>query len=720
MHEYMIEDEELNPAIDGNRCINSNEVYTHSRLFSILETSMLTRQACTLGESVTDVLIDDADYRRDVIINPESRHIDIILRHLPDEHWEGVNLENLICTFNMKPELKSIFMKHGKDRNIDMNKLWNTRKYTDVCAEYYYRTVQVAGGDDFREEHKRFITMELRSILEEFNGRLSDIDCSRVVYYFTIGQFFNTGNNKGAKWYKFVDKHDRHDKGQLYKWVVSQSEPSNISNDIICDKFRKYFQDILYQLEDEGLDTAVCKMKKAIKTASLNLGNRTRNASIMYSLRRRYERNDIEQKMDNVGYVIGTHNGILDMGIRPNVVRQPGYIAVPRLHTGYTQYYVTKTVNAKFDQKMYDSMANGVENSTHPDIALVYKIYSGIIIEPDAFNKIMMYTSTMTDGILNILHVLQCVAGGSNGKSVFIDNIMSTLGMQYVTKLSTKLVTDKNKSGSADTEFMKIDGKRGGAVTETDNGEKLMASRLKQLGEINKQGRNMYENEKDFQSNITIMMFSNYALKIDETDDGTWRRIMHYRCKRKFVQNPESEDEVKVNRDYENIAINRPEIADAIFTMLVHYRVELYNKYHDDINRVISPTIEQETLEFRNAQDNLSIFIGKYIVSLAGFTDGKMRSGTSMDAIELEYANHNITITEYITSIQIATEYMTWYKNKYNSLPKDPIDGIADNLTAHPRLKKLFKSDGAVKYLNGYRVISDKFPKIPKECNVTN
>jgi hypothetical protein len=637
-----------------------------------------------------------------------------MLKYLPDHIWEDDAYREMILVFNRSSHLHSVFEHHSVARGKEeFRKLWKQREYMNTNTEYYYRIVQISGCDDFRTEHKRFIVGQLRNLLECWGGYLSDADCSQIIYYNTIGQYFYNGDKK---WYHFINENSPHRKGQLYKWVESTTPPANLGTDIICDEFRRYFKYIRTQLDQEETDKAVCKLKSNINKTALNLGNNSRIASITKLLTQRYTQIDIDSRMNQDGFIIGVHNGILDLGFREGV-KPAGYIAQPVLHKGYTPYYVTKTASSNFNQEMYDSMADGIENSTHPTVQLVYSIYSGIIVEPDALLKIMCMTSTVLDNVLSVIHILQVVAGGSNGKSVFIDNIVKAVGMEYMTKLSTNILTDKTRGGAADPDFMKIVGKRGGVITETDSGERLRASRLKQLGEHDKQGRNLFENDIDFHTNITIMLFTNYALNIEETDEGTWRRMMIYRCKMRFMENPELANESKVNREYEHIAATRPEVADAIFTMLVYYRMMLYNKFNDNLNLIISPTIEAETEKFRSEQDSVSQYIQQQIVCLDGYTGGKLRKGVTHEDVVTKYNELNIVITESISCENIAEGYIDWCKRLHNAPPKMSVTALKENFSSHKSLKNRLVYTEFDGHLYGYRIIDQK-KKIPGEAYI--
>ncbi|CAN0384275.1 unnamed protein product [Ascophyllum nodosum] len=321
-------------------------------------------------------------------------------------YWEDEGLyEELIYVFNRLKHLKPVLEYYSRVRGKEeFELLWGKLVYVRTNPEYYFRTVMLHGNDEFQEEYSYFVTNQLRFILEEYNGYLSEADCSKIIYYLTIGQYFYDDKT----WFRFINRESSHKEGQLYKWTTSKETPPTLGNDIICDKLREYFEKIIVELNHEESDKFVLKLISNIKKSKMNLGNMTRIKNITSSLTLRYGKDGMRDEMDKDGHIIGVYNGILDLGFSAGHGK-----AKPQLHVGYTKYYVSKTTRSRFDVEMFNSMESGIENSTHPVVQLVYGIYSGIIVEPDAFFKIMCFMSTMIDDHLNVNHLLKFIAGGS-------------------------------------------------------------------------------------------------------------------------------------------------------------------------------------------------------------------------------------------------------------------------------------------------------------------
>lgn len=683
-------DETSFDLVTEDSCISANHTPSPANYTSTFSNDYITTQICgDIEEDFEPPTSDEYDYK--IATDPECKRTDITLTYLDESHWQGDKYKEMIQVFNKDQNLYAIFKHHSQlHQKEEFESYWREEAYLNINPEYYYRFVQIGACDEFKEEYERFVVGQLRVLLEKYNGSIADADCSKIVYYITVGQYFVDAEKK---WYRFINKNSNHSRGQMYKWVMSRDEPATIGNDVICDKLRHYFEIIIKSLENEQADISVMKMISTVRSTQMRLGNVGRMKCIVKSLSGRYSSVDIDKKMDADKFIIGVQNGVLDLGLRNEV-------SEPKLYRTYSPYYVMKTTNSQFNAEMYESMADGIENSSHPIIQKIYKIYSQIIMEPDAFEMIMCISSTYLDDVMNVLHVLQCIANGSNGKSVYVDNILYAVGLQYMTKLSTNLVTGKIKSGQADSDFMKLEGKRGGIITETDNGERIMASRLKQISEINKQGRNLYENDKDFESNATVMLFSNYPLSIEETDEGTWRRLFKYTFKRRFISKPQYENEFLADRSLETMAQDNPDIADGILTMLVYYRMRLHNKYKDNLDNIECPTIRDETNEYRISQDSISKYLSKHIVSLGGYN--KRCFEDIKERYETEY---EIAVERYLSITAIATNYKQWYAKNNNREVKGVLESIEADLSSNRRLKKiLVRLDGA-DYIEGYRFL---------------
>jgi phage/plasmid-associated DNA primase len=351
----------------------------------------------------------------------------------------------------------------------------------------------------------------------------------------------------------------------------------------------------------------------------------------------------VVDKMDIDPHVIGVLNGILDLDLYSDDPK-------PFICENYSEYVVTKTANAKYIE--YDP------NNKY--VKMWMKIFEEVFIEPDVLEYMLLRFSTMIENITAAEKILFCIAGGSNGKSLVSDSIIHVIG-DYAAQFSKNLLINPSKGGGADPELMQMKGIRGGHFTETDEGAILDAGRLKILGEYHKTGRSLYENMTTFKSLPTINIFSNHKFTVLETDEGTWRRQEHYRCKVKFCDNPDPRNkfEKKVDRSLKNLTNDNTDSDDALFSILVHKRCELQRLYKGNLEMVPRPTIVEETKMYRKTQDSIYEFVTKKLLRLIGFND----DNTYDESITMiEYPGVDLTIN-ILTLVNEYRNYMRDYKN---------------------------------------------------------
>ena len=122
-------------------------------------------------------------------------------------------------------------------------------------------------------------------------------------------------------------------------------------------------------------------------------------------------------------------------------------------------------------------------------------------------------------------HVLLILYGtGANGKSVFVNTILSLLGQDYCLKAPSDLLLAKQ--GAHPTERADLFGKRFIATNETDDGRRLSEALVKELtGGDKVRARRMREDFWEFSPTHKIWLATNHKPQVRGTDHGIWRRL---------------------------------------------------------------------------------------------------------------------------------------------------------------------------------------------------
>jgi phage/plasmid-associated DNA primase len=412
----------------------------------------------------------------------------------------------------------------------------------------------------------------------------------------------------------------------------------------------------------------------------------------------------LHTRMDKYPDVLGVENGIVEL----NIARTRKCEPLPRLITGYSKYFITKSTRANY--KPYDK---------NDEYCIMWKnIFREIIPEQDARRVIRYILSTGCDQACKMIFVTQLRGGGSNGKSVLIDNIMHVLGPEISTKLSSNLLLDKVKGGAADNDLMLMEGRNIGFICETDEGDTIVSSRLKTINEEFKTGRKNYRDQKNFEVNCTVVIATNNALDFHDTDFGSYRRMITYEMQVKFCAkpNPKYPNEKKSNKKYETLAKDVPEAADSLLSYLIHKRIRFHQLYNSDIEQVDMPTINHYTEKYKKEQNKMYNFLCQRIVLLKGYQpDGEIRDDHTKEDIEKYYFENDIDFSHSIDLNKLIDEYKKWFEtvgkigNKSNdSIKREFLESKIKN-----NIKPI--DDGRYYEIPGYRVLQGNKKKLPEE-----
>jgi P4 family phage/plasmid primase-like protien len=121
-------------------------------------------------------------------------------------------------------------------------------------------------------------------------------------------------------------------------------------------------------------------------------------------------------------------------------------------------------------------------------------------------------------------HVLPILYGsGANGKSTFINTLMSAMG-DYASQTAPDLLLAKQ--GSHPTELADLFGTRMAAAIEVNDGRRFNESLVKQLtGGDTVKARRLYENFWQFEPTHKVWLAANHRPDVRGTDQAIWRRI---------------------------------------------------------------------------------------------------------------------------------------------------------------------------------------------------
>ncbi len=478
-----------------------------------------------------------------------------------------------------------------------------------------------------------------QSVSNTLTTYVSDNDISELVSILFIDKFVYSNN----VWYYFNDGFDNTTNNNTRIkniWVEADEDAIlqfiNTKSDIIYKKYKDIENSKLNLMKDTmdvvkklGYDLSVAKKNKYGKYSdNTDINKKILNVDvskdILKKLRKSYDKMNTNMFSKSVRevlksiltnprfysfldmdpYIFGVANGILELDARD--INDPNKVKV-RFIDKHHNYLISR--NTETIYKPYD-----------PDdfyVKEIYRIFSEIIIEPDAFEFIFIHWASGLDSSDKQNILLQICGSGENGKTACLKFIENTFGNKYhVTTKSELLTKNDSSANSASSIMMQLNNMRIITISEVRKGTVLDDMQLKKLlSQEKKNERELYGKQEVITVNAPITTFQNYSFIIRTSDHGTWRRIMFYKPKNTFrtieYQNPNNPFiKLKDTRVIDKFC-NDDNYKSAFLSILIHYYEKFRNEYNGDINKCKSQTIFNETEKYKNSENIINKFISE-------------------------------------------------------------------------------------------------------------
>jgi P4 family phage/plasmid primase-like protien len=264
-------------------------------------------------------------------------------------------------------------------------------------------------------------------------------------------------------------------------------------------------------------------MKKLLKLQE-NLYNANFKDSVMKEAVQLFYDPDFYKKINQNPYLIGCANGILNL-------REPVFDSAgnpvkykPTLAPGAATDYVTLKAGVTADGK--DAIDYVPYDPADPKQIEIMDFFKKLFPAED----LREYVLTLAAGCLEGANKEQCfyimTGSGGNGKSKFVELMISVLGQYAGSLASTALTRKRPESGAANPDIMSIKGCRFVEMKEPDEGEPINSARMKQFsGEDLVEARGLFKDQEKFKITGKIFLACNRMPPIHSMDGGTWRRI---------------------------------------------------------------------------------------------------------------------------------------------------------------------------------------------------
>ena len=526
------------------------------------------------------------------------------------------------------------------------------------------------------------------------NGYLGHHDFAQLLFMLFKDKFACTHENEKLIWYEFILPSDKDTKpNEIYKWRKYGASVScpNLMNIYISTHLQVRLSIInnslkqrMAEIKDDAQIAFYSNIIDNLQQCSRSLSNSSFKYGIIKECYSYFHNYNLTNLMDSNPLMMGVSNGVLKLGREVSLI------------TGNHGQYIHRHTEVKYVPF----------NPHNPKIKLLLRTIKNCFPddEHDAFMYIMTFLSSSLD-MRDKLDILLMIGGnGKNGKS-FLSELHNIVLGPYGDKISSDFLVSKSSGPeNATTNKMKMLGKSYIYYSETDEGAILNMSNIKELtGGETISGRALYKDLMSFRLKVIHMLITNYFPLLNDHSHGGLRRLMSYTFKYEFV---DTKDESKLSKFQKkanpNLSswYNDVEMKEAyLSTIAWFYGKELWGKHNGIMRDVKSETIQNETIQYKHSQDNVSKFISTKLIVCP---QNNNEDDINMD-LEFNESQNIITLDSLITYYQNWCDSMSLSKTSKEQCRQKFLKSELEND---------FKTNDGVKYLKNIRVHRNKEAKL--------
>ena len=494
-----------------------------------------------------------------------------------------------------------------------LSAIQNKGKYS-YSKEMIYNYAKIDNPEQYKIIMNESVFAKLTESIfdQKVGGYIDHWHIAQILKEMVGGKFvvdFDTDTNS-IKWYEFVLDDDPHSPGEVYKWRCC-NDPHTIRNyisikvPILFDRALEYLENRKNKVTEKGQIDYYNFLIKIVSSSSRKLFNNGFKNGVIKESESIFRRMNFSKSLDKEENIMGVGNGVLVFDKVPKLISCHHHYKISRYSpVNYTKIDIKNPTVLEVYKSIWDLFPDG---------------------EKDAFHYIMFFLCTSLTGRIKACLFLTLRGNGANGKSYLMELIRNLLGgvneNGYGCKLPIQYLIEREPmSNNASPVLVPLTWARLTYFSESDKSEQLRVSKKKKLTShepINV--RPLYGKQKNIIHKSNFILETNYALSIDTTDHGTWRRERYYTMKIKICKNPDPNNKYELQDDpsFSTKKARDPKFLSGVLSILAMYCSVLDMKYGGDINKVKCPTIMRETEEFRNSQDIINRFITERIVITA-------------------------------------------------------------------------------------------------------
>ncbi len=565
--------------------------------------------------------------------------------HLDIQRKEIINLLNILdtsrfieynkwisvirCLANMSKSYEDIARWFSQKCKEKYNEMTFLKYWGDACS-WADRNYEKRSGisllkrwakEDNYTGYQEIIKTDISTHIKEYIteritlGKFNHDQYANIIAKLTPDRFVTDVEGKNMVWYEFmVDKHRCKD-GGLYKWRrYDNSENLCGLNQFIANGVVKNIFDAAYisfenqikkiNVEDTEKIKACNIMKENFRRTVQNLGNTSTINCIIKQLAAKVEVVGFRDMIDKEQYVKGVYDGILKLTDPSDPESRPYLIK------GFHDYKISAFTNVKY-----------VPFCPHDEIT--QQILLGIRSlfldnETDSFEYFMYMISSSLDYAEKSPVLALMVALGKNGKSFILEFLQEVIGTNCI-KVKPAFFTEVDKTNEGTSNFtanLLYNNATLVYSTETSANDIVRMSKVKEITSDNITARKNFGDPIQGRVNAVYIIASNFNLKIEGSDMGTWRRIVYFNMKVTFKH--KDEELTGKNERFEVPECMNWKKLDSyksrFMGILVYYHYLFQKKYKGRLENIKAPHLELDTLNYRMQEDHYTSWVSGYCV----------------------------------------------------------------------------------------------------------
>lgn len=480
----------------------------------------------------------------------------------PSESESDQALCNILAFYTQDPEqIDRMFRNSGLKRDKwdrDDYRISTINKAIKDTKEHYKGKRTPTAKDDF-----------LNGIFSPIIPQNGEIDPSNMKA--TPGQFNLTELGNAERVIHFHRDKIKYSKGKGFllwdgvRWAVDEGNRIEV---IIANTLRGlYFE--AQETDDEGLQEATFKWAKRCEARNI----RTNCEQDIKP--RLFVHND---ELDANPFLLNVKNGVIDLKNGELLKHNPSHMITRLVPVEYD-----KNATAPRWEQFLQEIFVTEEGQTDHDVIRFMQKAIGYSLSGDTSEEVIFFLT----------------GTGGNGKSKFVEAIQGVLG-DYASQTNADTFIKKKHDNAINNDIARLDGVRFVSAMESEQGEQLAESLVKQLTGGDKIAARFLRKEFfEFRPAFKIFFSTNHKPIIKGTDEGIWRRIRIIPFNARFSgKNRDTNLSKKLEKEKAGI---------------LSWAVEGFKLWQKE--GLIPPqSIDQATKEYRDDMDIIKPFIDEYCI----------------------------------------------------------------------------------------------------------